>query len=78
MVIQGYVTGISGSTFIVNSEARSVTVETDEMAYNPLDDEGFQKVDIGDRVSVRGEVDENFWGNKELVADTVITLSNES
>ncbi len=31
------------------------------MSYNPLDAEGYQKIDVGDRVKVIGEMDVNLF-----------------
>jgi hypothetical protein len=47
------------------------------MEYNPLDDMGFQQVDVGDYVSASGMMDQDFWDNAELNADTVITMEDD-
>jgi hypothetical protein len=58
---------------------RLVNVEVEEMAYNPLDNVGYQKIEIGDRVSVTGEMDTDFFeGEREFVAESVITLDDRS
>jgi hypothetical protein len=44
------------------------------MPYNPLDDEGYQKVDVGDRVSVTGTMDYDLFEGRELVADSLVIL----
>lgn len=77
--LQGTVTSIpKADEFIINVGTIGLRVETDEMAYNPLDDEGYQKIEVGDRVSVSGEFDNDFFEGYELVADSIITLSNNS
>ncbi len=46
------------------------------MSYNPLDDDGYQKIDVGDRVSVTGEIDKDLFESHKLDADSFVTLSN--
>jgi len=73
-VIQGKVTSVSGDEFTVDSGARELTVETEELGYDPLDDEGYQKIEVGDLVSVAGEIDDDFFEGREMVADSVTVL----
>jgi uncharacterized protein YdeI (BOF family) len=75
-IIQGTVTGVHDDEFVVNTGLRAITVDTDEMPYDPLDDQGFQQIDIGDRVSVMGAMDERFWEGRKLVAESIVTLYN--
>lgn len=72
--VQGKVTGINGCKFTLDTGKRMLTVDTSELGYNPLDKEGYQKIKKGDRVSVGGKMDKDFWGNRELDANSVITL----
>ena len=74
VTIQGTVTAVNDEEFTVNSAARSIDVNTDELAYNPLDEEGYQKIDTGDQVRVTGRMDEELFDNDELNAHNVITL----
>ncbi len=73
-VVRGTVTSKSGREFTIDTGLRKLTVDTIEMGYNPLDDVGYQQIDVGDYVSVTGNMDLDFWGNRELTADSVITL----
>lgn len=77
--LQGTVTKIDDhEEFILNTGFRHVRVEVDEMRYNPLDDEGYQKIRVGDRVRVTGEMDVDLFeieGQREFVADSIVTLS---
>ncbi|MCH7228247.1 DUF5666 domain-containing protein [Haloferula sp. A504] len=76
-VLQGNVTAITeDDEFQMMAGSTLITVETEDMSYNPLDDEGFQKIEVGDRVSVSGRFDKDFLEGYDLVADTIITLSN--
>jgi len=74
--VQGRVTEVSSDEFVVDTGLRKVRVEVEETAYNPLDDEGYQKIEVGDRVSVTGQIDDDLFEGRELVADSVITLSS--
>ncbi|MBK1705201.1 S1 RNA-binding domain-containing protein [Halochromatium glycolicum] len=76
--VQGVVTDVNSEEFTVDTGLRSVRVEVDEMSYNPLDDKGYQKIEIGDRVSVTGQMDDDLFEGRELVADSVVTLSGAS
>ena len=74
-VVQGTVTEVNDEEFVLNTGARAITVEVEEMPYNPLDDEGYQKVDVGDRVSVTGTMDYDLFEGRELVADSLVIIS---
>lgn len=74
--LQGTVTDVRDDEFNMIAGTTLLTVEVEEMPYNPLDDEGYQKIEVGDRVSVTGTFDDDFIEGMELVADSVLTLSN--
>ena len=76
MVVQGKVTEVDGREFTIDAGPRTIRVDTGEMAYNPMDDEGYQKIEVGDVVSVSGEVDYDFFEGRELMANMIITISN--
>lgn len=73
-VVQGTVTDIRGDEFTLDRGARKVEVEVESMAYNPLDDEGYQKIRVGDRVSVSGQIESEFFEGQVLEADSIIKL----
>ena len=74
VTVQGLVTDVDDHEFKIDNVVRTVTVDVAEMTYNPLDDEGYQKIEVGDVVRARGMIDESFFGGSELVADSVIKL----
>ena len=75
VIIRGTVSEIvDDEEFIIDRGTRQVTVEVDGLENNPLDDEGYQKIEAGDYVSVRGEVDYDLFEGNELEANSVITL----
>ncbi len=64
------------NTFTIDTGATELTVDTSALLYNPLDDEGFQQIDVGDRVSVEAEIDADFFGDQDLLAESIVTLSD--
>ena len=72
--LEGTVTSVSEEEFTLDTGASKITVEVDAMAYNPLDDEGFQQVEIGDRVAVTGDADYDLFEGREFEASSVTTL----
>jgi uncharacterized protein YdeI (BOF family) len=76
-VLQGTVTDVDEHEFTVDAGVTDLRVDVNEMLYNPLDDEGYQKIDVGDRVKVTGKIDNDLFEGKELMADSVIKLNRE-
>ncbi|MDQ8204894.1 NirD/YgiW/YdeI family stress tolerance protein [Pelagicoccus sp. SDUM812003] len=77
-IVQGTVSSKSDEEFTIDTGSRLITVETDEMGYNPLDDEGLQRIEVGDRVSVYGDTDYDLFEGREIVADSIVTLNDGS
>lgn len=75
--IQGRVKDIDGREFIVDTGDGTLRVDTSSMPYNPLDKEGYQQVEKGDRVSVVGALTPGFFSEREIKADAVMTLSQD-
>lgn len=73
-VVQGTVTDVTDEEFTISTGSRLIRVETEEMAYDPLDDLGYQQIDVGDYVSVTGRIDDDFFEGRELVAERITTL----
>lgn len=48
------------------------------MYWKLLDDDGYQKIEVGDRVSVSGDIEYDFLTGRELEADSVLELSYSS
>ena len=74
-VVQGTVTEVAGDEFTVDAGLKNLRVDVSDMPFDPLDDEGYLKIDVGDRVRVTGEIDNQVFEGRELVADTVIVLN---
>lgn len=73
-VFQGTVTSVSLGEFTIDTGITDLTVEVDEMEYNPLDDEGFQKIEVGDYVSVAGEFNNDIFEGREFDATSITTI----
>lgn len=71
--IAGTVTmiGDDHDEFRIHGDVGDFTVEVDELAENPLDDEGYMKIRVGDAVRVVGEIDDDWIEGREIVASSV-------
>jgi uncharacterized protein YdeI (BOF family) len=72
--LQGTVSEVNGREFVLNTGLRSITVDTIDMAYDPMDDTGFQKIEKGDVVSVTGVMKTDIFDDRELHASSIVTL----
>jgi len=70
----GTVREISGREFMLDTGAATIQVDTLPMAYNPMDDDGLQKIMPGDRVHVTGILDDGLFERKEIQANTIVSL----
>jgi uncharacterized protein YdeI (BOF family) len=75
-VMQGTVTEVNDEEFRLDTGTREIIVEVEEMSYDPLDDLGYQQIDVGDRVSVTGQLDYDFLEGQEFVATSIVTLAD--
>lgn len=77
VTLQGTVTSVNPveDEFVLNTDTRTLTVEVDNVAQNPLDDEGYIQLDPGDTVSVSGRMSEGFFEDRVFVADYVISVN---
>lgn len=78
MGVSGIVQAIDGSEFVMDTGIADVRVETAYLGYDPLDDEGGQQVDIGDKVFISGQVDKNLFDEREIEAASLVTLAPNS
>ncbi len=61
-------------TFQMDLGGTSMTVETHDLGYNPLDKHGYQQIGKGDWVNVTGTVDYEFIDGNVLHAENVVTV----
>ncbi|MBK5969364.1 MULTISPECIES: DUF5666 domain-containing protein [Thiorhodovibrio] len=76
--VVGTVENVGDNMFRVNTGQQDVNVMTAGMSYDPLDDEGYQKVETGDRVHVTGKLDKDFFTAPELMAESIVVLKDSS
>lgn len=76
MNVEGTVERIDGREFILDTGISHIEVDTIEMGYNPLDDIGVQRIDVGDQVSVYGEVERHLFDNRELHATAITSFDS--
>lgn len=72
--LDGMVKEIDGREFTLSLGTQTIIIDTNKMSYNPLDDEGYQKIVVGDVVHVSGDMDKGFFEGKEIKADQIVTL----
>ncbi|RUO58575.1 DUF5666 domain-containing protein [Pseudidiomarina insulisalsae] len=76
VTVHGTVTSVNpaANEFTINSAARLLTVKTDAMSYDPLDNEGYQQIKVNDIVSVSGQMDRSLLEGRVLEAEYVSSL----
>jgi len=75
VTVQGTVGRVEDGAFVLADGVRNLRVTVDQMAYDPLDDEGYQKVGEGDVVRVHGTMkDSDLFDARTLVAGAVTKL----
>lgn len=76
-VAQGTVTSVDDGVFTLNTGDQAIRVNTSELSYNPLDNQGYQRIRVGDRVRVTGAVAfQNPNRGRELFANQLFTLAS--
>lgn len=74
-VIEGIVTEVNDDSFEIETGVRDIEVHVGGMSHDPLDGIGYQQIDVGDRVSVRGYMDSELWDlDPEIEATSITTL----
>lgn len=74
--VTGTITGIDDRELLVDIGSNTVRVDTAALGYDPTDDEGYLKLDIGDRIKVAGDVTNPLFAKGHLVADWVVELDS--
>jgi len=75
-VIKGNITHVSlkDEEFTLDTGIQMLTVEVDEMLSNPLDNEGYLQLSVGDRVSVNGKIDNDLFEGRVFEAVSVTKI----
>ncbi len=74
--LQGTVTAVVDDEFTMNTGLQSTIVDVEKMVYNPLDNEGYQRIEVGDYVRVIGTMEKDFFETRKLKAETIVELIN--
>ncbi|MDX1379866.1 MAG: hypothetical protein R3233_02040 [Xanthomonadales bacterium] len=77
-VVRGEVTKVDGDEFVVDTGARHLRVDVSGMSFDPLDDEGYLKIEAGDTVKVIGQIGVDLFEGRELRADSVVKIYTAS
>lgn len=72
VTLRGWVTGVTGQEFTLDTGVRQITVTVEEMPYDPLDDEGYQRVEIGDNATVFGHIDRDLFEGRVVAAESIV------
>lgn len=75
--VQGKVVNVSENEFTLEAGDNDLKIDVNDLPDNPLDDEGYQKLETGDIVSVTGQVEGGFLTRRELIADSVVKLHDK-
>lgn len=76
--VTGIVESVSGREFTIDTGTRQMTVDTLQLDYNPLDDEGFLKIEEGDRVTVYGDLILSVFDEREISAEALVKLQDDA
>jgi uncharacterized protein YdeI (BOF family) len=80
VTVRGTVTSVrpEAGEFTVDTGLRQLTVSVEGMAYDPLDDDGYQKIRTDDVVRVHGQIDRSLFEGRRLVAGSVTKVIRSS
>lgn len=79
ITMTGEVESVDGQTFTLDTGVVNYVIDTDQMSYNPLDSEGSERLQPGERVVVSGEFDTfDLFGDEDIEAEAITTLTGSS
>jgi uncharacterized protein YdeI (BOF family) len=76
VVVYGTVSEVRDDQFVLSSGPTAVTVEIGNMSYDPLDDDGYLRIEEGDQVRVEGKLEYDLMEGREILATTVTKVMN--
>lgn len=76
--MRGTIASVNGREFVLDNGLNAITVDTIQMPYNPLDDVGVQRLDVGDRVTVTGYLDDDLFDSLEISAESILSYYDDS
>ncbi|MCW8193817.1 hypothetical protein F6455_03325 [Proteobacteria bacterium 005FR1] len=72
--VAGTVTSVRGDKFTIDNGRRRITVDTSFLDKNPMDDSGYQQIDVGDFVRASGDLGERAMDERVIAAKSVIVI----
>jgi len=69
--LNGRITAIDDDEFAISSGTGQTTVSVEGLDNNPLDDQGYLKLDVGDQVRVKGEMTDGWFDEREFKATSL-------
>lgn len=77
--LTGKVTKVDGQNIIVDAGLYEYDVDANGLSYNPFDNEGAERIQVGERVAVYGRMDDaDLFDDREIEASSIITLSSNN
>lgn len=74
--LTGEVASINGEDIVLDTGAHEYDVDAGGLAYNPFDADGTERIQVGERVVVFGQMDDaDLFDDREIEATTITTLS---
>ncbi|WP_156824219.1 hypothetical protein [Salinimonas chungwhensis] len=70
----GNVSGVTDDTFQFDVGDGTLNIEVDDLKDNPLDDEGYLQLKHGDRVKITTSLEDDFFEDYEVNAESVVRL----
>jgi uncharacterized protein YdeI (BOF family) len=72
--IGGTVKSVRGREVVLDTGVGEIIIDTARLGYNPLDNEGFQRIKAGDRIRVLGRIGDSLFGARRIVADQLLSV----
>lgn len=75
-VVRGTVTKVNQDEheFLLDTGRRTLRIDVNALPVDPLDDQGYLRIEEGDRVKVIGQIDTDLFEGRELEADSIVKL----
>lgn len=78
VTMTGTVSGISGDEFTLTGNNRSMTVDVSDLGYEPFSEDRYQRIQNGDRVYIYGQITDEFFDSKEIVASRMTKIMDNT
>jgi len=75
VTVSGTIGEIDGRRFTLRTSGITLEIDTAGMPYDPLDDDGVQQLDAGERVTVWGVLDAGLFDRRTIRASTIVSVT---